>query len=139
MSSQLFNDKEQIFRDVIRLAEACKTAHDTSGFDGGSVKEIREFETTPSGQKIQAAEDALNNYMTNLNFDDVKMLQTVMYLGRDHDYDKSLSPLDIYNDHLEYLGRDGWNSKEIECNQMTEKIPLADYLKTGLEILNVAI
>jgi hypothetical protein len=139
MSSQLFNDKEQIFRDVIRLAEAWNSAYDTSGFDGGSIKEIRDFETTPTGQRIQAAEDALNNYMSNLNFDDVKMLQTVMYLGRDRDYDKSLSSLGIYNDYLKYIGRNGWNSKEIEINQMTEKMPLADYLKCGLEVLSVAI
>lgn len=92
MSSKTFNGKELIFKDVIRLAEAWKFAHDSSGFEGGSIKEHRPFEKKPSGQKIQATEDALNNYMRSLSFDDAKMLQTVMYLGRDRDYDKTQSP-----------------------------------------------
>jgi hypothetical protein len=139
MPQQLFNGKEQIFRDVVNLAQACKSAIDLSGFEGGSVKEFYEFQKTIPAQKIQVAEDALNDYMVKLSFDDVKMLQTVMYLGRDRDYDKSQTPIEIFNDYLNYLGKNGWNTKEIEINQMTEKAPLADYIRSGLEILNVTI
>lgn len=139
MSNKIFNCKEQIFKDVISLAEAWKIAHDTSGFEGGSIKEHRDFEKTSAGQRIQSKKDALNNYMGSLNFDDVKMLQTIMYLGRDCDYDKTQSPLDIYNDHFGYIGGSGWKTKDIEINQMTEKLPLADYLRSGLEILGISI
>jgi hypothetical protein len=139
MTNNLFVGKEHIFRDVISLAATWKNLYETSGFEGGNPIEIMEFEKTPAGQKIRQAELALEQYMTNLSFDDVKMLQTVMYLGRDRDYDQSLSSHAIYSDYLQYLGINGWNSKEIEINQMTEKVPLADYLRNGLEILEVSI
>ncbi|MFZ7942522.1 hypothetical protein [Neobacillus sp. 19] len=135
----LFKGKEQIIRDVIYLAESWKNLHDSSGFEGSSLKEIREFEATPTGRKIQAAEDALYSYMMALSVEDVKMLKAIMYLGRDRDYDKSLSPFEIYNDYFEYIGKGGWKSKEIGVNQMTEKMPLANYLKSGLNILEVVI
>ena len=138
-SNDLFIGKEQIFRDVIRLAENWMLRMESSGFEGGTLLEIHEFRKTPEGQKIDAAHDALSDYFSTLGFDDVKMLQTVMYLGRDKDYDKSLSPVEIYNDFLGYLGRRGWNSKETETNQILEKGPLARYLISGLKILDVQL
>ncbi len=81
MTNTLFNGKEQIFKDVIRLAENWKNAYHLSGFEGGSMEEIRAFHATPVGQKIDSLHTFLENYMKTLNFDDVKMLQTVMYLG----------------------------------------------------------
>ncbi|MCS0674626.1 DUF3775 domain-containing protein [Cytobacillus firmus] len=139
MSNHFFDGKEQIFKDVIRLAGARKLALQQSGFDGGSIQEIYEFEKTPAGQRIQAAESQLDDYVSTLGYDDIMMLQTVMYLGRDRDYDRSQSSEEIYQEYLNYLKENGTNDKDIEANQMTEKGPLGDYLKSGLEILGVSI
>ena len=139
MTSGLFIGKEKIFRDVIGLAEDWMLVRERSGFDGGTLQEIHEFSKTPEGQKIEAAEKALSNYLFSLSFDDVKMIQTVMYLGRDQDYNNSLTAVEIYNDFLGDLDRHGWESKETETNQILEKGPLARYLKSGLKILDVQI
>lgn len=139
MVNTLFNDQKQIFRDAIRLAENWRNAHDSSSFEGGSISEIQAFEATAEGQKINALAIELDDYLQSLDFDEVKMLQTVMYLGRDQDYDKSLPPHLIYENEFDYFEKDGWVSKEVEINQMTEKMALADYLKSGLDILKVSI
>lgn len=133
----LFNGKEQIFRDVIHFAEAREKAYDLTKLENGIFEKASEFKLSPAEQ---AAEVSLKNYMNSLTFEDIKMLQVVMYLGRERDYDKTLStPLEIYNDYFKYIGGNGWHSKEIEINQMREKMPLADYLKSGLEILNIEL
>lgn len=139
MVNSLFNDKKQIFRDAIRLAENWRNAHDISTFEGGSIGEMRDFEATAEGQKINALAIELDDYLHSLDFDEVKMLQTVMYLGRDQDYDKSLPPHLIYENEFNYFEKNGWVSKEVEINQMTEKLPLANYLKSGLDILKVIV
>lgn len=139
MLNSLFNDKKQIFRDTIRLAENWRNAYDISTFEGGSISEIHAFEATAEGQKINAFAIELDDYLQSLDFDEVKMLQTIMYLGRDKDYDKSLPPHLIYENEFNYFEKNGWVNKEVEINQMTEKIPLADYLKSGLDILKVTI
>ncbi|WP_252502693.1 DUF3775 domain-containing protein [Sporosarcina sp. Marseille-Q4943] len=139
MVNSLFIDKNQIFRDVIRLAETWKNAHDSSGFEGGSITEMLAFEATSEGRKINELAIELDNYLQSLNYDDIKMLQTVMYLGRDQDYDGSLHPHLIYKNEFDYFEKHGWVSKEVEINQMTEKLPLADYLKSGLDILKVSL
>ncbi|RBP88973.1 uncharacterized protein DUF3775 [Cytobacillus firmus] len=137
MSNQLFQGKEQIFKDVIRLAQTWKNTYESSGFEGGGFQEIQEFNESPIGQKVKAEKEALESYMASLSFDDIKMLQTIMYLGRDRDYDNDMTPEEIYNDYLESFNQRGWKTKNIETRQMTQKLPLSDYLNTGLEILNV--
>lgn len=139
MGNSLFIDKKQILRDVISLADTWRNAHDSYGFEGGSITEMRAFESTPEGQRINALAIKLVNYLQSLDYDDIKMLQTVMYLGRDQDYDKSLTPHFIYQNEFDYFKKHGWVSKEVEINQMTEKLPLADYLKSGLDILKVSL
>ncbi|MFY0781093.1 DUF3775 domain-containing protein [Peribacillus simplex] len=139
MPNQLFISKKYIFKDVIRLAEEWRIAYDKYGSNGGSIGEMRQFQETPEYQKIKVKKNVLSDYLLNLSFDDVKMVQTVMYLGRDKDYKKSQSNIEIYKSMLEDLGTNGWNTKEIEVRQIAQKLPLADYLRSGLEILNVSI
>lgn len=139
MTNSLFNNKKQIFSDVIRLAENWSNANDSSGFDGGTIGELLAFQDTVEGQKINALANELREYLQSLDFDDIKMLQIVMYLGRDQDYDTTLSPDLNYEDQFNYFENKGWSSKDIEINQMTHKLPLAEYLKSGLDILQVSV
>lgn len=52
---------------------------------------------------------------------------------------KTQSPKGIYKDYFGSFGGCEWKSKEIEINKMTEKLALADYLRSGLEILSISI
>lgn len=86
----------------------------------------------------RALYSALDSYLNSLSFEEVKSLQAIMYLGRDKDYDNNLSPKQIYNSQINYFNKSiGWNTKEIEINQMVEKMPFADYLIEGKKILEI--
>lgn len=80
----------------------------------------------------------LEPYLQNLTFDEVKSLQVIMYLGRDEDYNPTLSSQGIYDSQFEYFDKTlGWNTQELEINQIMEKLPLADYLLNGKKILGL--
>ena len=108
----------EIFRDIIKLAE-------------------KRRKLVESDQEYTKENDALKKYVDNLSFEDVKVLQTVMYLGRDREYDENLSSSEIYKEVREGFDMQGWDSKEIEAHQMTGKIPLDQYLNNGLKILEI--
>lgn len=79
----------------------------------------------------------LETYLNNLDFEIIKAIQVIMYLGRDEDYLENESPVERYVNYRLYSNSQGWNKKDIEIVQMTEKLPLADYLKRGMEILGI--
>jgi hypothetical protein len=139
MSNNLLEDKKSIFKKVIQLADHHKLLINRANFPGGSISEIHEFEQTPAGQEIVKAHRALVAYMSTLELKDLMMLETVMYLGRDKDYDKFLTPSEIYDDYHKYISKQITRIKEAEINQLTEKVPLADYLRDGLTILDIAL
>lgn len=83
-------------------------------------------------------DDKLEEYLNNLSFDEVKSLQAIMYLGRDRDYDANLAPQQIYNSQFDYFDKTlGWNTKELEINQMVGKMPIAKYLIEAKKILKL--
>jgi len=79
----------------------------------------------------------LEQYLNGLTFDEVKSLQAIMYLGRDKDYDKDSTPQEIHDSQVEYFDSLGWNTKEIEIDQMIGKVPFADYLINGKTIVGL--
>ncbi|MGV4321239.1 hypothetical protein [Bacillus mojavensis] len=89
------------------------------------------------GQSYSNEDIELNNFLDRLTFEDIKVLQTVMYLGRDRDYDENMSSAEIYREQRGYFDNEGWQGKDIEAGQMSEKTPLDRYLINGLEILNI--
>lgn len=74
---------------------------------------------------------ALRSYLSQLSLDDVKTIQTIMYLGRDADYNESDDEATIYKKFREKMDKLGWEKKEIEINQMVEKDLLDNYLVNG--------
>lgn len=75
--------------------------------------------------------------MDELDFETIKVLQVIMYLGRDREYDKQDTPEEIYRKDREYFDSQGWNTQSIETNQMIGKVPFDQYLEIGLEILQI--
>lgn len=72
-----------------------------------------------------------------MSFDDVKMLQCVMYLGRDEDYDPNDSPEERYDQVRRELDAVGWGSQKNEVRQLAGKGPLGEYLRDGLLALRI--
>lgn len=97
----------------------------------------RAYDINPE-QDYNGLNTKLEAFLNSLSFDDIKSLQAIMYLGRDKDYDNNLAPQQIYNSQYDYFDKTlGWNTKELEINQMVEKMPLATYLIEAKKILNL--
>ncbi len=93
------------------------------------------FEDSPEYQAHHEAETKLINYISELDYETIKDLQCLMYLGRDNDFTryKGIERLIKYRESKD---RDGWNSdKLVEVWQMTDKVPLGDYLIKGKEYI----
>lgn len=90
-----------------------------------------------SSADCQKAEKELSDYLNSLDFETVKNLQTLMYLGRDEDYSKNDSFEERFYKYREYFDKRDWNTQEIEVGQMTEKAPLAEYLENGMKIVGI--
>ena len=75
--------------------------------------------------------DALANYLDKLDFETIKVLQTIMYIGRDSTYKLNDGSYD-YDYTRNHLHKKGWkNPKAIEVEQFVSKYPLAEYLRKG--------
>lgn len=98
----------------------------------------RKFYEANPDSNYNSLDTDIENYLKSLTFDEIKSLQSIMYLGRDKDYDRSQSPQEIYNAQYDYFDKAlGWNTKELEINQMVEKLPLDQYLADAKIILGL--
>lgn len=84
-------------------------------------------------------QEKLLDIFDELDLEQIVALQAIMYLGRDKDYDSSLSPDEIFQTRLEEIKSAGVKTKEIEIQQMIEKIPFGSYLRDGYQILGIEI
>lgn len=125
-----------ILREVINLAKIRRNEYEgkyaSSKSKKMTIKEYLEVE--------DKTESDLYNFLNALDYETIKVLQTLMYLGRDKDYNKNLHSRDIYLRERSYFDNQvGWKTKEIEINQMVEKLPLDEYLEDALEILRIEL
>lgn len=60
-------------------------------------------------------------------------LQTIMYLGRDKDYNSNLTSDEIFLDYKKYIESLGIKTKELEVRQMVEKSHLVNTLQMDMQ------
>ena len=129
-------EKSELIKEVIRLARERKNSHDKYSLKSGSMSELMEFHKTDDYQKVKEKKDALDKYLYELDLEDIKLVQTVMYVGRDYNIEEDGEvPSEIFKQKRAELEMSGWNSITIEANQISQKVPLPDYLDKGLSIL----
>lgn len=104
----------------------------SKGLNLGDLEALRKELSTPEPKKAQ-----LIDYLESLSFEDIKVIQTVMYLGRDEDYEEHETYKERYENNRKGLDSRGWNTKSIEINQIVQKAPLDRYLLNGFRILNI--
>lgn len=102
------------------------------GLNLGDLEELKKELRTSYPKKQQ-----LINYLESLSFEDIKVIQTVMYLGRDTDYEEYETYKERYENNRKALDSRGWDTKSIEINQIVQKAPLDRYLLNGFRILNI--
>lgn len=132
----MFEDLIEVFKKVLDLSYNLKRDEKT-----WSAVSSKDFFSNPDNMKISNEKKALDDYFNSLDFEIIKILQCIMYLGRDEDYDSSDIPQAIYEKQRQYFDDTiGWNTKEIEINQITEKSPvLYNYFINGFKILDIQI
>lgn len=81
----------------------------------------------------------LTEILMNLELDEVMALQTIMYLGRDKDYNSNLTSDEIFLDYKKYIESLGIKTKELEVRQMVEKMPLGKYITDGYATLGIIL
>ncbi|MGQ7672618.1 hypothetical protein ACTGX8_05995 [Streptococcus suis] len=123
----MFEDMRDVFTKVIELAREKRGVQDTTkDFTIESMKNSPYF----------IARKKLTDYLDSLSYDQVKIVQTVMYVGRDTSYEMTnINPEDLYEEVFNSLT---WHEdKSIEISQIAQKSPLDDYLIRGMELLKI--
>lgn len=129
------------FKIAIYMAEESyreyKEEFDKQDTDGDGIVATNMSSISIDDLVIRGKEKELFDFLNSLDYEVVKSLQVIMYIGRDsscieedgtYNYEKSRKVFD----------KQGWNEdKSIEVNQMVEKVHLAEYLKDGLKKLNI--
>lgn len=135
----MLGEYKEILNEVARLASIRRIKEEregkTSFHVGDGIDE--KLERILSGEKSE-----LESFLVAQDFESVKVVQTVMYVGRNVSNDElqnnpNLSPEIIYVNERKGLDELGWNKKEIEVHQICEKGQLDRYIKRGMEILKV--
>ncbi|QTB29083.1 DUF3775 domain-containing protein [Lysinibacillus sphaericus] len=128
-------EKVSLVKQVIELAENCRLIREEMQPESepGSMEKLFEFLESENGKKMESEENKLKDFLMNRSYEEVKFIQTIMYLGRDPEDYKNTSPELLYSEVFLSMS---WVSKEAEVNQIVGKAPLGDYLKSGLKLLN---
>lgn len=131
----MFEDLKDVLKKVYLLANDRRIEEESTYIEGVKVcdSHIIDIENLRYSEKEQKLFDFLNN----LDFESVKIIQTIMYIGRDNDYNKTDSYEIRYEKYRKSLDINGWNDKEIEVSRIVQKLPLDKYLKSGFDILGI--
>ncbi len=132
----MFNNLRCTFKEIYLLAKERRLEEELT-YKDDEAYDLADFDI--ADLEYSEKEKALFNLLESLDFESVKIVQTIMYIGRDHDYSKSDTYEVRYRKYRESLDLNGWNEKEIEINQIVQKVPLDTYLKDGFEILGINI
>lgn len=132
--SFLSKEKVDIINQVISLSRDYQKISNDWGLNEGSLIDSINHRETEDGEKIEMTRQRLINYLETLSFEDVQVVQTVMYTGRDPEKgDNEMDPKILYSEVFSNLS---WSTKEVEIKTMVGKLSLADYLYKGLKLLN---
>jgi len=141
----MFNNLNDIFKNVYDLAYQRRIDHDKYALKEFSttkrgLQEYENYQKSNNKKIVDKSESQLEKYMSSLDFETIKIIQTIMYLGKDEEYNKNDTPQQIYTKERSNFDHQGWNKdKNVEINQMVEKVPFDQYLLNGFKILNIRI
>lgn len=134
----MFEEYKEILKKAYRLARERSLFYQKYCNNENKVGHIDMADVEDGDEIYKKKEDELFNYLNELDYNVVKIIQTIMYLGRDKEYFKEDPPELIYK-KLEKDLEQSWNDKEVEVYQIFQKMPLDRYLKDGFEILKINI
>ncbi len=110
---------------TIALAQIRYDEEDTS------ISELEDLNWDIEDLQLKGAELELYKYLCSLDFESLAVIQTLMSIGRDY---SCVEDDGTYNYHnvRKYMDDLGWpDDKSDTANYLSEKAPLAEYLKEG--------
>jgi|LGVF01.2.fsa_nt_gb hypothetical protein len=122
VSIEVLNTIIQYARERARLNKESEGA-----FDNASEIE----DESPEYKKIN---NKLLEFLFSLSDDDIKSVMTIMYVGRDNDHEEGQNPTDNFNEKYNQIS---WSDKSNDVIQIASKQPLAEYLNSGMTILQM--
>lgn len=129
---------KNIVDEVIFLAQERKRLYHVyrdKFFPKGHILGSDLFEDSIEYQLQKEAESKLIEFISELDYELIKDLQCLMYIGRDNDFSR-YQGIEKLIKYRESKDEEGWHSdKNIEALQMTSKLPLGEYLIKGKEYI----
>ena len=113
----MYKNLIDVAKRIVAIANT-REQNQQEGFFSLSNPNLSDYDVTYDNQ--------LTEILMNLELDEVMALQTIMYLGRDKDYNSNLTSDEI-------------KTKELEVRQMVEKMPLGKYITDGYAILGIIL
>lgn len=133
----------EILRETIRLASELEKASRKHSASlphkmGGFVISLADIDPQSSEYQLcEQRENELREYLEALDFEIIKDIQSIMYLGRDSEYNQAETCQQRFASQRKYMDSLGWHDKSNEIDKIVEKLPLAQYLKEGMRILGM--
>jgi len=122
--------------DVIQLADEWARAENLTPHTL-SMNDLENYLKNPDVTAAKECHRALEKYMRKLNYEIILDIETLMLLGRDHEY----SETDTYERRFNRIRKDiaeqysNPDNIEMAIDYITGKWPLAEYLKDGLKAI----
>lgn len=126
----MYKNLIDVAKRIVAIANT-REQNQQEGFFSLSNLNLSDYDVTYDNQ--------LTEILMNLKLDEVMALQTIMYLGRDKDYNSNLTSDEIFLDYKKYIESLGIKTKELEVRQMVEKMPLGKYITDGYAILGIIL
>lgn len=133
----MFNNLKDVLNKIYLLAREIRLEEESTYENGVKVESLDILDL--KDLEYSGKEKELVELLESLDFESVKIIQTIMYIGRDRYYNESDEYELRYSKYRESLDLNGWNDKDIEIDQIVEKLPLDEYLKDGFEILGIEL
>lgn len=114
-------------------------------------KAFEEFDSSNLDKVLNAYKSYINSesrknlidYFENLTDNEIMLVQTIMYIGRDETEDglRGESIDSLINSYFKELGfeLDKPIKRDVEINQIIQKMPLDEYLIRGLKLIDTLI
>lgn len=129
-------DYIDVLRKIISLAEIRDKAAEHEYGEDGVIESVVDLSDISIEEKEE--DKALYEYLKSLQYDAIKVIQVIMYIGRGDFLDDDGTS--SFSEAWSFFEQQGWNvNKEVEAMQIYEKAPLAEYLRDGCKRLGLHI
>ena len=135
-----YEELKPIVMKIIKLANAYEE-YVINGPSSISSSDYESFEKAKEYHLNSKPLNELEKIFKSLSDNEIMLIQTLMYIGRDKSKDIDYDSVNkVISQELKILGFE-FNSeidkRDVEISQMTSKVPLGKYLKSGLKKIKV--